>query len=132
MLRDLFLPVVLSQAVWGHDTLATCLFRHRFAYIVKKTPDTDRLKTSLFSTDPFAIGADFDIIFQRSPYKVTIFFVNSTLLMTAQQIPHKTVSERSRFDMFLHTNLLNHFTHQYSVQSATCLPILTTYNNCHA
>jgi len=30
LLCDLFLPVVQSQAVWGHDTLATRLFRDRY------------------------------------------------------------------------------------------------------
>jgi len=31
LLCDLFLPVAQSQAVWGHDTLATRLFRDRYA-----------------------------------------------------------------------------------------------------
>ena len=51
LLCDLFLPVVQSQAVWGHDTLATHLFR-KWNVLPKKLPNYVLLNPSSLSYSP--------------------------------------------------------------------------------
>jgi len=67
--------------------------------------EINRLYTSLFSTDSHADGAVFDTTFQRSPDKVTIFFVTSILSMTVQHTIYRVISAtRLLNDMLLLTN----------------------------